>query len=92
VLPGALGSLLRSTAGAPVTWLGLWIIPGIVVMVLPPRIGGALGPYLPGEAGSTNAEVPGPGEAAAWADLAVFAAYAVVISVAALIALRRRDA
>lgn len=91
VLAAGLGWLLRSTAGALVSWLGLWTLPTFGVLLLPPARAAALGRLTPGEAGGTIA-TPGPGgELAAWADLAVLLAYAALVNALALLLFRRRD-
>lgn len=67
-------------------------MPGLLVLVLPPALSGPVDHHLPGNVGASIAEVPGPGALTGWLDLAVFAAYVVVLTGCALVVLRRRDA
>ena len=92
VFAAALGWLIRSSIGALVTWIAIWLVPGLLILLLPPAIAGPVDHYLPGNVGTAVAEVPGPGSLTGWTDLAVFAAYAVVLTGFALVSLRRRDA
>ncbi len=92
VLTAGLGWLIRSTAGALAVWLGLWLVPSLLLLVLPARAAGAVGPYLPGNAGTALAQVTGAGELATWGNFAVFVLYAVLVTAGALAVLVRRDA
>lgn len=92
VFAAGLGWLVRSTAGSLVTWLALWIVPTFLLMLLPGKVAAVVQPFLPGEAGTMISETTGVGAAQAWSDFAVFAGYALIISVIAGIVLNRRDA
>ena len=92
VLTAGLGWLVRSTAGALAVWLGLWLVPSLLLLVLPARTAGAVGPYLPGNAGTALAQVASAGELATWGNFAVFVLYAVLVTVGAHAVLVRRDA
>lgn len=94
VLAAALGWLVRSTAGALATWLGLWILPTFVLMLLPAPLAQQVQPWLPGPGGAGTAvyQVGGISAAAAWFSLGVFAAYAAAITLVATAVLHRRDA
>lgn len=91
VFTAGLGWLLRSTAGALVSWLGLWLVPTLLIMLFPPSIAERVGPWLPANAGTAIYQL-GVSGAAAWASLAGFAAYGVVLVVLATLLLRHRDA
>jgi ABC-type transport system involved in multi-copper enzyme maturation permease subunit len=89
----ALGFLLRSTAAAIGTLVGvLMIAPGLVGL-LPDAVGESIGKILPSNAGQAFLAVEGgdmllsPG-----AGFAVFAAWTVGLLAAAMVTLRRRDA
>jgi ABC-2 type transport system permease protein len=90
VFTAGLGWLIRSTAGALGAWLGLWILPGFLVMLLPGGLGQRVEPYLPGTVGQSAVDAT-LGAAAAWGGLGLFALYAAMLSLAAAIVLRRRD-
>lgn len=92
VFAAGLGWLIRSTAGALATWLGLWILPTFLLMLLPAPLASRLQPWLPGNAGTAVYQVGGISEPAAWASLGVFAAYAVVLTIVAAAVLHHRDA
>jgi len=91
VFAAGLGWLLRSTAGALVTWLALWLVPTLLIMLFPQSIAERVGPWLPANAGTAIYQL-GVSEAAAWASLAGFAGYGVVLMVLAALLLRHRDA
>ena len=91
VFTAGLGWLLRSTAGALVTWLALWIVPTLVIMLFPPSIVERVGPWLPANVGTAIYQF-GVSGTAAWSSLAVFAGYGLVLMVLATVLLRRRDA
>lgn len=94
VFAAGLGWLVRSTAGALATWLGVWTLPTFVLMLLPAPLAQQVQPWLPGPGGAGTAvyQVGGISEAAAWVSLGAFAAYALAISLVATAVLRRRDA
>jgi hypothetical protein len=91
VFTAGLGWVLRSTAGALVTWLALWLVPTLLIMLFPPSIVERVGPWLPANAGTAIYQL-GLSEAAAWASLAGLAAYGVVLMVLATLLLHHRDA
>ena len=87
-----LGWLLRSTAGALATFLGVFVILPVIGFVLPEPVGGAILPYLPSNAGAAIMQLtPGNG-LSPWAGLAVFALYAALTLFGAAFALQHRDA
>lgn len=92
VFTAGLGWLLRSTAGALTVWLALWLVPTFTVMLLPDSLAVRVGPWLPGNAGTAVYQVGAVTDAAGWASLGVFAAYAVVLMALATLVLQRRDA
>ncbi|HSU37605.1 MAG TPA: hypothetical protein VLJ88_18275 [Propionibacteriaceae bacterium] len=91
VFTAGLGWLLRSTAGALVTWLALWLVPTLLIMLFPPTIAARVGPWLPANVGTAIYQVGVP-QAAAWFSLAGFVGYGVVLMVLATVLLRHRDA
>ncbi|HEY0002442.1 MAG TPA: ABC transporter permease [Actinoplanes sp.] len=87
-----LGWLLRSTAGALTTFLGLFYGLPIVGLVLPLDVAAIVLPYLPGNAGGAIMQMAGPGGMLPpWAGLAVFAGYTLIALVGAAFVVRRRD-
>ena len=90
VFTAGLGWLLRSTAGALVTWLALWIVPTLVIMLFPANIVERVGPWLPANAGTAIYQL-GVSDTAAWSSLAGFAGYGFDPMVLATVLLRRRD-
>ena len=92
VFAAALGWLVRSTAGALVTWLALWIVPSFLIMLLPAELAARIQPFLPGVAGTMISEIVGVGDAQAWGNFAVFVGYALITSLIAAVVLDRRDA
>ena len=68
VFTAGLGWLLRSTAGALVTWLASWIVPTLMIMLLPPTIVERVGPWLPATSapGSTSSEFRRSPPGSAW--------------------------
>jgi ABC-type transport system involved in multi-copper enzyme maturation permease subunit len=92
VIGVGLGWLLRSTAGAVAVFLGVFVVLPVIGFVLPERVGAAVLPYLPSNAGAAIMQLtPGDG-LNPWAGLAVFAGYAALGLVGAAMAVRRRDA
>jgi hypothetical protein len=89
----ALGFLLRSTAAAIGTLVGVLMIAPGLVSLLPDAVGESIGKVLPSNAGQAFLAVEGgdmllsPG-----AGFAVFAAWTVGLLAAAVVTLRRRDA
>ncbi|NUS18019.1 MAG: ABC transporter permease subunit [Streptomyces sp.] len=89
-----LGAVLRSSAGATATLLGLLFVPALLVDLLPPGGRTTVGPYLPMQAG-TQVFVAAPHEAhalAPWTGFAVFSLYAAAALAAGLVLVTRRDA
>jgi ABC-2 type transport system permease protein len=92
IISTGLGWLLRSTAGAVATFLGVFVVLPVIGFVLPEPVGGAILPYLPSNAGVAIMQLtPGNG-LSPWAGLAVFAIYAALTLLGAAFALQRRDA
>lgn len=90
-LGSALGWVLRSTATALATLLGLLLVaPGVLESL--GRFGKDVAPYLPSNAGSSfTSSSPLPGMLSTWAGFAVLVAWVVAALVAGLVLLRRRD-
>jgi len=93
VLGIGLGFLIRSTAGAIATLLGLLLVLPIVLAALPGARGRALDRYLPSTAGRALFTMNG-GHAmlSPWTGFGVFLLYTAVVVAFAALALRRRDA
>jgi ABC-2 type transport system permease protein len=93
VLCVALGTIIRSTAGAIATFAGLlFVLPGIVD-ILPSEIGNSINPYLPSSAGGAIAKaVPDPHTLSPWGGFALYCGYTVVLLAVAAYLLVRRDA
>lgn len=93
VLGAALGSLLRTTAGALTSVVALLLVVPGVVSLLPESWSEWISPYLPSNAGQAFMSVGGSGDLLSpGAGAAVLAAWLVVLLGAALVLLRRRDA
>lgn len=89
----AFGMLLRHTAGAVTTVLGLLFVLPIIGSFLPGDIGRTIRKLLPSSAGGAIMGTrPSPDVLSPWVGLGVFALYTVVLLVAALVAFQRRDA
>jgi ABC-2 type transport system permease protein len=93
VLCTALGTIIRSTAGAIATFAGLlFVLPGIVD-ILPSEIGNSINPYLPSSAGGAIAKaVPDAHTLSPWGGFALYCGYTIVLLAVAAYALMRRDA
>jgi ABC-2 type transport system permease protein len=93
VLCTALGTIIRSTAGAIATFAGLlFVLPGIVD-ILPSEIGNSISPYLPSSAGGAVAKaIPDPHTLSPWGGLALYCGYTVLLLAVAAYMLVRRDA
>jgi ABC-2 type transport system permease protein len=93
VLCVALGTIIRSTAGAIATFAGLlFVLPGIVD-ILPSEIGNSINPYLPSSAGGAIAKAaPDPHTLSPWGGFALYCAYTIVLLGVAAFLLLRRDA
>jgi hypothetical protein len=90
----ALGAVLRSTAAAVTTVLGvLFVLPGISGLLLPDSWSDNVTPYLPSNAGGAfTAVTQAADQLSPWAGLAVFAGYVIVTVVAAAGRLKIQDA
>ena len=93
ILCVALGTIIRSTAGAIATFAGLlFVLPGIV-NILPSEIGNSINPYLPSSAGGAIARaVPDPHTLSPWVGFAVYCGYTLFLLALAAYLLVRRDA
>jgi hypothetical protein len=93
ILCVALGTIVRSTAGAIATFAGLlFVLPGIVD-ILPSEIGDSISPYLPSSAGGAiAAAVPDAHTLAPWSGFALYCSYTIVLLAIAAYLLVRRDA
>jgi hypothetical protein len=88
----ALGWLLRHTAGAIATLVGLLLVLPILVHFLPTSWSDTVGKWLPGSAGQAVFAVrPEPHSFTPWVGFAVLCAYVAVCLVAAAVLLVRRD-
>ncbi|RFU37841.1 ABC transporter permease [Actinomadura logoneensis] len=89
----AIGTLLRHTAGAVTTVLGLLFVLPIIGSFLPGDLGRTVRKVLPAGAGGAIMNTrPSEESLSPWAGLGVFTLYTVVLLVAALLAFQRRDA
>ncbi|HLL67102.1 MAG TPA: ABC transporter permease subunit [Micromonosporaceae bacterium] len=92
VLGVALGSVLRSTAGAIATLFGVLLVLPIFGQLLPASFADAM-QYLPSNAGQAVMAVQqGADSLAPWTGFGVFATYLAAAIVAAAVLLQRRDA
>ena len=93
VLCVALGTIIRSTAGAIATFAGLlFVLPGIID-ILPSEIGNSINPYLPSSAGGAIAKaIPDPHTLSPWGGFALYCGYTIVLLAIAAYMLVRRDA
>ena len=93
ILCVALGTIIRSTAGAIATFAGLlFVLPGIVD-ILPSEIGESINPYLPSSAGGAIAKaVPDAHTLSPWGGFALYCAYTIVLLAIAAYLFVRRDA
>lgn len=92
LLGGALGWIIRSTAGAISALVGLLLILPVVIGFLPGSLGTTLAKYLPsaGESFVTSAQLPTM--LAPWTGLGVTALWVVAALAVAIAVVRRRDA
>jgi hypothetical protein len=89
----ALGAILRRTAGAIATLVGLLLVVPILVNFLPSPWNDDINKYLPGQAGgSIFRVVPDAAALSPWAGFAVLCGYVVVALVAGAVLLNGRDA
>jgi ABC-2 type transport system permease protein len=94
VICTALGTIIRSTAGAISAYVGLlFVLPGVVAL-LPTSIDNSVSPYLPINAGTTVASAVnvGSGVSSTWGGFAFYCGYAAVLVLVAAMLLKRRDA
>jgi ABC-type transport system involved in multi-copper enzyme maturation permease subunit len=88
-----LGALLRNTAGAIASVVGLLLLLPVLIGLLPSSIKSHITPYLPSNAGDALLNVHHQtGFLSPWTGFAVMCAYAVVALAGAAFVLRRRDA
>lgn len=89
----ALGALMRNTAGAISTLLGLLLLLPVMIDLFPSSIRSHISPYLPSNAGDALlSPTQQAGSLAPWTGFAVMCAYVVVALVGAAFVLKRRDA
>jgi ABC-2 type transport system permease protein len=87
-----LGALIRNSAGAIATLTGLLFVAPVIVSALPERWSDAIGPYLPGNAGTAIIFTqPSPDSLGPWTGLGVLGAWAAVAVALAAVMLIRRD-
>jgi len=93
ILCVALGTIIRSTAGAIATFAGLlFVLPGIVD-ILPSEIGDSINPYLPSSAGGAIAKaIPDAHTLSPWGGFALYCSYTIVLLAIAAWLLVHRDA
>ena len=93
VLGGALGWIVRSTAGGISALVGIMLILPVVVGLLPSGIGDAITRYLPSEAGGAFITAAhSAGSLSPWTGLGVLALWVAAALAAATVLVRRRDA
>ncbi|WP_454051218.1 ABC transporter permease subunit [Cellulomonas sp. Marseille-Q8402] len=93
LLAFAIGALLRHSAGALATVLGLLLVVEGVFASIPWTFFEKVSPYLPMSAGSQLVQTGGPDAVLSpWEGYAVLVAWGVVALVGALVLVRRRDA
>jgi|tagenome__1003787_1003787.scaffolds.fasta_scaffold20952294_3 ABC-2 type transport system permease protein len=93
LLGGALGWILRSTAGGIATLLGLLLVIPVLLRVLPWTWATDLGTYLPDQAGSSFvSSIHTAGTLTPWTGLAVLLAWVIGAFAVAGVLLKRRDA
>lgn len=87
-----LGALIRNSAGAIATITGLLFVAPAIVSALPQSWSDAIGPYLPGNAGTVIIfPQPSPDSLGPWTGLGVLCAWAAVSVALAAVMLIRRD-
>ena len=92
-LGGALGWIMRSTAGGISALVGIMLILPVVVGLLPNGIGDAITKYLPSEAGGAFINAAhNAGALSPWTGLAVLTLWVAGALTAATLLIRRRDA
>jgi ABC-2 type transport system permease protein len=93
ILGGALGWIIRSTAGAIAALVGVLLVVPVVVQAVPTTVTTAVAQYLPADAGgSFLATVQAPDTLGPWAGLGVLVLWVAAALAAAAVVVRRRDA
>ena len=93
ILGGALGWIIRSTAGAVAALVGIVLVLPTIVLVLGASVSSAIGPYLPSNAGqAVISTIRGDDSLAPWTGLGVFALWVAAAVAIAVVVVRRRDA
>ncbi len=88
-----LGAVIRSSAGAIATLLGVLFVPTILVSLLPPSWQDTIGPYLPMNAGESIITVHHQAHTLApWPGFGVFSLYAAAALAAGFFLITHRDA
>lgn len=88
-----LGAIIRSSAGAIATLLGLLFVPSLLISLLPQSWQATVGPYAPMDAGSQVfiAVQHDPRSLSTWAGFGVFSLYAAIALTVGFILIDRRD-
>jgi hypothetical protein len=88
-----IGAIIRSSAGAVATLLGMLFVPSLIVTLLPHSWQDSIGAYLPMNAGETILTVRHqPHLLQPWPGFGVFCLYAAIALTAGFILISRRDA
>jgi ABC-2 type transport system permease protein len=88
-----LGALIRNTAGAIATLIGIIFVLPTLISVFPPSVKNTIGPYLPTNAGDAITTIHHSAHTLApWTGFGLLCAYAATTILAAALLLRRRDA
>lgn len=88
-----IGAIIRSSAGAIATLLGVLFVPTLIVTLLPQSWQDSIGPYLPMNTGETIITVDHQAHTLQpWPGFGVFCLYAAAALTAGLILITRRDA
>ena len=88
-----LGAIIRSSAGAIATLLGLLFVPSLLTALLPQSWQGIIAPYLPMNAGETIITVHHQAHTLQpWPGFGVFCLYAAAALTAGFILISHRDA
>ena len=88
-----IGAVIRSSAGAVATLLGLLFVPSLIVTLLPQSWQDSIGAYLPMNAGETILTVHHQAHLLQpWPGFGVFCLYATIALTAGFILISRRDA
>ena len=84
--------IIRHTAGAISTYIGILLILPIITAVLPFSIRRHVAKFLPDHIGAAIASIPDPASLAPWTGILVLGIYAAVLLVIGAVLLIRRDA